>query len=256
MLSQIRDSLTLRPLYVYPQEQDGPVIPPGTCFRFRRLLRLRATGYGGGIWIRLHTRPKTLESQSVFTTGGLRPISSALRQAPWETRPEFFIVNWTLEVIVLCNILSNERMCLSFTIVAGPRQRSHSQVRVPRDSWPTLVSQIRDFPNLEGQVPVFIFPRNMMAWLYLQALGSLFDASYDSQSCGGGIRPHLHTGFNNNWTTSLRYIAPARTAQETSLKLLLVRSLPGKQHVHVDVPWQRMYCRLFTQQWVYMSQYY
>jgi hypothetical protein len=27
-------------------------------------------------------------------------------------------------------------MGLSFTIAAGPRQRSHSQVRVPRDSWP------------------------------------------------------------------------------------------------------------------------
>jgi hypothetical protein len=27
-------------------------------------------------------------------------------------------------------------MGLPFTIAAGPRQRSHSQVRVPRDSWP------------------------------------------------------------------------------------------------------------------------
>jgi hypothetical protein len=30
--------------------------------------------------------------------------------------------------------LSDERMGLSFTISAGPRQRRHSQVRVPRDS--------------------------------------------------------------------------------------------------------------------------
>jgi hypothetical protein len=29
-----------RPLYLYPQEQRGPVIPPGTGFPFRRLLRL------------------------------------------------------------------------------------------------------------------------------------------------------------------------------------------------------------------------
>jgi hypothetical protein len=27
-------------------------------------------------------------------------------------------------------------MGLSFTIAAGPRQRSHSQVRDPRESWP------------------------------------------------------------------------------------------------------------------------
>jgi hypothetical protein len=34
----------------------------------------------------------------------------------------------------LCNILSYERMDLSFTIAAGPRQGSHSRVRVPRNS--------------------------------------------------------------------------------------------------------------------------
>jgi hypothetical protein len=36
-----------------------------------------------------------------------------------------------------------------------------------------LLSQIRDPPNLEGQVPVFIFPRNRVAQLYPQAPGSL-----------------------------------------------------------------------------------
>jgi hypothetical protein len=40
-------------------------------------------------------------------------------------------------VIILCNILSDEWMCLSFTIpLAGPHQRSHSQVRVPRNWLP------------------------------------------------------------------------------------------------------------------------
>jgi hypothetical protein len=58
-----------------------------------------------------------------------------------------------------------------------------------------LMSQIRDSPNLEGQAPVFISPRKRVARLYPQALGSLFVASYDSQGYGGGIRPHLHTGF-------------------------------------------------------------
>jgi hypothetical protein len=47
-----------------------------------------------------------------------------------------------------------------------------------------LLSQVRDFPNLEGQVPVFISLRNMVAQLYPQPLGSLLIASYDSQ--GGG----------------------------------------------------------------------
>jgi hypothetical protein len=49
-----------------------------------------------------------------------------------------------------------------------------------------------DSSNLEGQVPVFISPRNRVAQLYPQALGSLFVASYDSQSYGG-ILTRLHT---------------------------------------------------------------
>jgi hypothetical protein len=59
-----------------------------------------------------------------------------------------------------------------------------------------LLPQIPDSPNLHGQVTVFISPRNRVAQLYSQALGSHFDSSYDSQGCGGGIRPRLHTGFS------------------------------------------------------------
>jgi hypothetical protein len=50
-----------------------------------------------------------------------------------------------------------------------------------------LLSQIRDSPNLEGQVPVVISPRNREAQLYPQALGLLFVATYDSQVYGEGI---------------------------------------------------------------------
>jgi hypothetical protein len=90
--------------------------------------------------------------------------------------------------------LSDKRTGLSFTTAAGPRQPSHSRVRVLQDSWP--LSQIRDSPNLEGQVPVFISP---------QTLGSLFVASYDSQGYGGGIRNRLHTGIKD-WIPSVFYI--------------------------------------------------
>jgi hypothetical protein len=43
-----------------------------------------------------------------------------------------------------------------------------------------LLSQMRDSPNLEGQVSVFISLRNRVVQLYTQVLGSLFVASYDS----------------------------------------------------------------------------
>jgi hypothetical protein len=60
---------------------------------------------------------------------------------------------------------------------------------------PVLLSQIRDSPNLEDQVPVFISPRKRVAQLYPQTLGSFFIASYNSQGYGGGIRTRLHTGL-------------------------------------------------------------
>jgi hypothetical protein len=56
-----------------------------------------------------------------------------------------------------------------------------------------LLFEIRDSSNLEGQVLVFIFPpRNMVAWLYPQAMGSFFIASYVSQGYGGDSWPFLH----------------------------------------------------------------
>jgi hypothetical protein len=38
-----------------------------------------------------------------------------------------------------------------------------------------------------------ISPRNSVAHLYPQVLGSFFVDSYDSRGCGGGIRTRLHT---------------------------------------------------------------
>jgi hypothetical protein len=58
-------------------------------------------------------------------------------------------------------------MGLLTTIAAGPRQCSHSQVRVPGDLWP---------------------------YFTVSYSTSLFVASYNSQDYDGGIRPRLHTG--------------------------------------------------------------
>jgi hypothetical protein len=79
--------------------------------------------------------------------------------------------------------LSLPRGWVSFTIAAGPRPRSHSQVRVSWDSWPYFT--VSDSRLLQTGGPVFISLRNRVAQLYPQALGSLLVASYDSQGCGG-----------------------------------------------------------------------
>jgi hypothetical protein len=73
-----------------------------------------------------------------------------------------------------------------------------------------LLSQVRDSPKLEGQVPVFIYPRNRVVRLYPQTLGSLFVASYDSQGYGGGIRTCLHTDGIENIVSNGSFIVAYR----------------------------------------------
>jgi hypothetical protein len=62
-----------------------------------------------------------------------------------------------------------------------------SESRGTRDH--ILLFLIRDSADLEGQVPVFISPKNRVAQLYPQALGSHFVASYDPQGYGGLFDP-------------------------------------------------------------------
>jgi hypothetical protein len=63
--------------------------------------------------------------------------------------------NWTLAVIVL----SDKRMGLSFTIAAGPRQSSRSQVRVPRDSWPHFIVSDSRLPQTGRPGPRVCIPQ-------------------------------------------------------------------------------------------------
>jgi hypothetical protein len=80
--------------------------------------------------------------------------------------------------------LTREWVCrLQLLLVLASAVILGSESRGTRDY--ILLSQIRDYPNQEGQVPVFISPRNRVAQLYPQALGSLFVASYDSQGYDG-----------------------------------------------------------------------
>jgi hypothetical protein len=73
-------------------------------------------------------------------------------------------------------------VCASAVILCSESLETHDHV---------LLSQIRDSPNLEGQVPVFISPRKRLARLYPWALDSIFVFSYDSQGYGRGIRNPL-----------------------------------------------------------------
>jgi hypothetical protein len=50
----------------------------------------------------------------------------------------------------ICNILSNERIGPSYAIATGPRQHSHSQISVPRVSWPYFTVSVSRLPKPGG----------------------------------------------------------------------------------------------------------
>jgi hypothetical protein len=72
--------------------------------------------------------------------------------------------------------MTRERVCrLQLLLALASAVILSSESRGTHDH--ILPSQIRDSPNLEGQVRVFIYPRNRVAQLYPQALGSFSSSS-------------------------------------------------------------------------------
>jgi hypothetical protein len=88
-------------------------------------------------------------SHSCFTTGAKY----------LETHDKYFLFSTEhLRLQSLCNILSDEKMGLSFTIAAGTRQRSHSRVRLPRDSWTYFTFSDSRLPQPVGPGPRIYIP--------------------------------------------------------------------------------------------------
>jgi hypothetical protein len=75
------------------------------------------------------------ESEFYITTDGQSASLSWNKAHIWGLRPDFYYCQ-TVAGLLMWGALSDERTGLSFTIAAGPRQRSHSRVRVPSDSRP------------------------------------------------------------------------------------------------------------------------
>jgi hypothetical protein len=72
-------------------------------------------------------------------------------------------------------------MRLSFTTAAGPRQRTHSQVRVPRDSWPHFtVSSSRLFQPVGPSPPIYI-PQEKRGLVIAPGTGFPYSSPYTTR---------------------------------------------------------------------------
>jgi hypothetical protein len=100
------------------------------------------------------------ESESYVTTNS-QSASLSWNKAPiWGLRPDFYYRR-TVAGLLMWGTLSDGRTGLSFTIAAGPCQRSHSLVRASLDSQPYFtVSDLRlpiSSPPATRRVTVEVF---------------------------------------------------------------------------------------------------
>jgi hypothetical protein len=133
-----------------------------------------------------HWKTHVSQIQSYFTTGGLPPISLSWLQAPWDPQQNTCCYSPYVTSSLTRGWVCRLQLLLALTsaVTLGSKSRgTHDHI---------LQSQIRDSPNLEGQVPIFTSPRSRVAQFYPHALGSLFVASYDSQGYGRGIWTCFH----------------------------------------------------------------
>jgi hypothetical protein len=119
---------------------------------------------------------------------------------------------------------------------------------------------IRDSQNLEGQVPVFISPRNRVAQLYPLELSSPFIAVYDTQGYGGAILTRLHAGYDSQTTELLLVIYSQHGSHRKLLPCCLFFSCrgtvcPQSCSLATTVVLSPVYTAV-TWRWFYVSRYF
>jgi hypothetical protein len=138
---------------------------------------------------------------------------------PLETHDHFFQLNICGHSPYVTSSLTRGWVCrLQLLLVLASAVTLRFQSRRTHDH--ILLSQIRDSPNLEGQVPVFLSPRNRVARLYPQALGSL-SVPFTTRRAKVEVFDPVPHGFNWLQLTGPVYNISARTAYKTPLPLLL-----------------------------------
>jgi hypothetical protein len=105
----------------------------------------------------LNTLLTSLRVQSYIMTDGQSASLSWNKASIWGLRPGFYYCQ-TVAGLLIWGVLSYERTGLSFTIIAGLRQISHSRVRAPWDSQP--------YCNLSDSRLCFLSPPTTMVEVF------------------------------------------------------------------------------------------
>jgi hypothetical protein len=139
------------------------------------------------------------ESESYVTTDNQSASLSWNKALIWGLRPDFYY-RQTVAGSLIWGALSDERTGLSFTITAGPSQRSLSRVRAPWDSQPYFtVSDLRlpsSLPPTTRRVTVEVFdPPSTWVWLKSWLLASGFWTGLYLYLLGGWGSRHLFEQF-------------------------------------------------------------
>jgi hypothetical protein len=132
-------------------------------------------------------------------------------------------------------------MGLSFTIASGPRQRSHSQVRVPRDSWPHFTVSDSRLPQTGGSRFPYLYPPGTGWPGYTPRHWVLFSSPPTTRRATVEVFDPACTRGNSlilaAWDPC--YIAWGRSPQNAPLPLLLRTDSLLQRCVYRTVAWQR-----------------
>jgi hypothetical protein len=97
-------------------------------------------------------------SQSYVTTGGQSASLSCCQAPIWGLRRDFYYCQ-RVAGLLMWDAFSGERTGLPFTIAAGLRQRSNSQIRVLRDLWPYFTVSDSTLPQPREPYPHIYIPQ-------------------------------------------------------------------------------------------------
>jgi hypothetical protein len=168
---------------------------PSLVVARQRILTMSSSAHVFADLLPIHDLSSTVDSQLVTVRVSVR-VTLRLATTPLIlTTSNFFQLNTCGHSPSATSSLTRGWVCnLQLLLDLASAVIVESESRGTRDH--ILLPQIRGSHNLEDQIFVFISPRNRVARLHSQTLGSIFFASYDSQGYGGGIRTRFHTGLN------------------------------------------------------------